>query len=109
MVGDHRRLLRRAAVLQVGRDAGGPKGVIADPGVDARRPCSPLGHGVSVRLRERRARQEPRAPTSANMAPCGSRHWTIQLPPGTSIGPLRIWPPLAVTRVAAASMSLTVK
>jgi hypothetical protein len=28
MIGDHRGLLQRAAVLEVGRDAGGPEGVI---------------------------------------------------------------------------------
>jgi hypothetical protein len=38
VVGDHRRLLERATILQVGRDAGGPEGVIADPGADACRP-----------------------------------------------------------------------
>src|SRR5262249_59585187 len=37
----------------------------------------------------------PRLPTSANMAPCGSLAWTIQLPPGTSIGRLAISPPPA--------------
>ena len=28
--------------------------------------------------------------TMAKAAPCGSRHWTIQDPPGTCMGPLRI-------------------
>jgi hypothetical protein len=28
MVGNHRRLFQRAAILEVGRDAGGPEGVI---------------------------------------------------------------------------------
>lgn len=47
--------------------------------------------------------------TSANIAPCGSIAWTIQLPPGTSIGPLRIWPPPALTRSTPASMAGTLK
>ena len=62
VVGDHRRLLQRAAVLEVGRDAGGAKGVIADPGANARRSRPPLDHRVGIRLRQRRAGQLPRAP-----------------------------------------------
>ena len=46
---------------------------------------------------------------SENAAPCGSIAFTIQSPPGTSIGPLRIWPPLALTRSTAALMSSTRK
>jgi hypothetical protein len=38
VVGHGRGILQRAAVLQVGGDAGGPEGVIADPGAKARRP-----------------------------------------------------------------------
>ena len=38
VVGDHRGLLERAAILQVGRDAGDPEGVIANAGLGARRP-----------------------------------------------------------------------
>ncbi len=46
---------------------------------------------------------------SANAAPCGSNPFTIQSPPGTSIGPLRIWPPFAVMRSTADVMSGTRK
>ena len=35
---------------------------------------------------------------SENAAPCGSRQLTMRSPPGTSIGPLRIFPPPALTR-----------
>ncbi len=50
-----------------------------------------------------------RLPTSANMAPCGSLACTIQLPPGTSIGPLMTSPPPAFRRSTAASKSPTLK
>jgi hypothetical protein len=46
---------------------------------------------------------------SANAAPCGSIAFTTQSPPGTSIGPLRILPPLALMRSVAALMSGTRK
>jgi hypothetical protein len=46
---------------------------------------------------------------SENIAPCGSVAFTIQSPPGTSIGPLRICPPFALTRSTAALMSETLK
>jgi len=52
----------RAAVLQVGGDAGGPEGVIADPGPDPCRLRPALDHRVSIRLREGRAGQPPFAP-----------------------------------------------
>jgi hypothetical protein len=50
-----------------------------------------------------------RFPASANIAPCGSIAWAIQEPPGTSIGPLMIFPPPAVVFAMAASMSSTLK
>ena len=53
------------------------------------------------------ARPQRLGATSANIAPCGSRHCTIQLPPGTSIGPLTTLPPADVTRPTAASMAST--
>ena len=49
VVGDHRRLLQRATGLQVGRDAGGPERVIADPG-GLLPPAPALDHRVSVGL-----------------------------------------------------------
>jgi hypothetical protein len=48
-------------------------------------------------------------PSNANAAPCGSAAWTIQPPPGTSCGPCMILPPLSLTRLAAASISPTLK
>src|SRR3954470_21543656 len=62
VVGDHRRLLQRAAVLEVRGDAGGAKSVIADPSPNACRLRPALDHGVSVRLRQGRAGQQTRAP-----------------------------------------------
>ena len=47
--------------------------------------------------------------TIANIAPCGSTHWTTQLPPGTCIGPLTTFPPPPLTRAAAASTASTLK
>lgn len=38
---------------------------------------------------------------TANIPPCGSWQFAIRPPPGTSIGPLRIFPPFFVTRSAA--------
>src|SRR5829696_4569951 len=64
VIGDHGGLLQCAAVLQVGRDAGGPEGVIADPGPEARRPRPALDHGVGVRLRQGRTGQPSRAPAN---------------------------------------------
>ena len=46
---------------------------------------------------------------SENDAPCGSIALRIQSPPGTSIGPLSIVPPFALTRSTAALMSGTRK
>ena len=46
---------------------------------------------------------------SENAAPCGSLAVTTQSPPGTSIGPFRISPPLALIRSTAALMSGTLK
>ena len=48
-------------------------------------------------------------PTARTSRPCGSMHWTIQEPPGTSIGPLTILPPPALTRSPAASIASTLK
>ena len=42
-------------------------------------------------------------------APCGSWAFTTQSPPGTSIGPLRIFPPFFLIRSTAALMSGTRK
>jgi hypothetical protein len=67
------------------------------------------GRQAVERMPSERIRRHPRLPTSANMAPCGSLAWTIQLPPGTSIGPLMILPPPAVKRSSAASKSPTLK
>ena len=47
--------------------------------------------------------------TSAKWAPIGSTHWTIHCPPGTSVGPMMILPPAALTRSAAASIASTLK
>src|SRR5690606_26414033 len=44
---------------------------------------------------------------AANMAPCGSRAAMIQSPPGTSMGPLMIWPPADFTFLAVWFTSLT--
>jgi len=51
----------------------------------------------------------PLGPTIAKMAPCGSRPWAIQLPPGTCMGPWMIWPPASFTRAIAASTASTLK
>ena len=40
---------------------------------------------------------------NANIAPCGSMHWAIRSPPGTSIGPFTTRPPNFVTVAAARS------
>ncbi len=47
--------------------------------------------------------------TRQKKAPCGSVAWTIQLPPGTSIGPWTILPPPDVRRSVAASRVGTMK
>ena len=47
--------------------------------------------------------------TSEKAAPCGSMQFTTHVGPGTSIGPLRIFPPPAVTRATAASRASTLK
>ena len=98
----------RGRILQcdrVGKIAHGPFAiVIAVPGNFAH---PALLHGMDPP--DLRLWGYPRLPTSANMAPCGSLAWTIQLPPGTSIGPLAISPPAAFTRSTAASKSPTLK
>ena len=50
MVGHGRGLLQRAAVLEIGRDAGGAKAVIADLGLDPGRRRAPANHRVGVGL-----------------------------------------------------------
>lgn len=56
------------------------------------------------------ARAQPRTgATIAKISPWGSRPWAIQLPPGTSIGPMMTLPPASVTRSIAASMASTLK
>src|SRR6266404_2218636 len=52
---------------------------------------------------------QPLGPTIAKIAPCGSRQWAIQLPPGTCVGPWMTWPPLSFTRAIAASTAWTLK
>ena len=47
------RVLQRAAVLEVGGDAGGAEGVAADRGLDAGGLCPPADHSPRVRLSER--------------------------------------------------------
>jgi hypothetical protein len=44
------RMFEGAVVLEVGGDAGGAKGVIADPGLDAGVCRAPLSHSVGVLL-----------------------------------------------------------
>ena len=53
------------------------------------------------------ARDQRVTDTRAKAAPCGSTACTIQLPPGTSLGPISTWPPLALIRSMAASMPST--
>jgi len=56
------------------------------------------------------AQAQPRTgATMAKISPWGSRPWAIQLPPGTSIGPMTSLPPAFVTRCIAASMASTLK
>ena len=50
VVGDVLGRLERAAVLQVGGDAGGAEGMVADPGLDAGGLRPPLDHAVGVLL-----------------------------------------------------------
>jgi hypothetical protein len=62
-----------------------------------------------TRCDSERVISQPLGPTIAKMAPCGSRPWAIQLPPGTCKGPWMIWPPLSFTRAIAASTAATLK
>ena len=48
-------------------------------------------------------RTERVALTIAKAAPCGSRAYTIQAPPGTAIGPMRMVAPRIVALAAAAA------
>src|SRR5271169_2715288 len=54
----HRRgLFQRAAVLEIGRDAGRPEAVVAEFGCDAGTGRPPADHRVGVRLWQHRARE----------------------------------------------------
>ena len=64
---------------------------------------------VRQRIRRPRRLAHRFGATRANIAPCGSRPCTIHCPPGTSCGPLMIWPPLALISSAAASTASTLK
>jgi hypothetical protein len=60
-----RHLLRdfdAPAVFQIGRDAGGAKGVVADLGADAGRGRPAADHAIGIHLRKRPRRQLPRVP-----------------------------------------------
>jgi hypothetical protein len=46
------------------------------------------GHELPPSQRDQRL-----VPSIANVAPCGSRQFAIQLPPGTCVGPWMVWPP----------------
>jgi hypothetical protein len=61
MVRHLRRLLQRAAVLQIRRDPGCPEAVIAKLGRDAGRRRASADHCIGVGLGQRRARQQPGA------------------------------------------------
>jgi len=61
VVGHPRRLLQRAAVFQIRRDAGRPETVIAELGGDAGRRRPPPDHRVGVGLGQGRSRQQPSA------------------------------------------------
>ena len=50
MIGDVLSGLERAFVFEVGSDAGGAEGVIADPGFDPGRSGAALDHAVGVLL-----------------------------------------------------------
>jgi hypothetical protein len=87
------------------------------PAVDLRREAArtrPL-HSIGAacrgqaQCREVEARYGALLAWSENAAPCGSMAFTIQSPPGTSMGPLRICPPFALMRSIAAVMSGTRK
>ena len=54
-------LFERAAVLEIGRDAGRPERVVADFGLDVGRRRASADHGVGVGLGQRRRRQRIRA------------------------------------------------
>lgn len=52
VMGDHGGTFQRAAVLQVGGNAGGPEGFVADPRGDVDRLGSSLHHRVGVGTRQ---------------------------------------------------------
>jgi hypothetical protein len=84
---------------------------------NSRRPMSLLGdedgemvcQDRGLRLISETAAGQRLLATRANNAPCGSRAWTMKLPPGTGIGPCRMLPPPTLMRSTAASMASTLK
>ena len=64
MVGHGSRILERAAILEVGRNPGGPEAVVADPGADASRERAPLHHEIGIGLGQGSAAQPPSAATN---------------------------------------------
>src|SRR4030095_14241855 len=81
----------------------GPKGREAPSSKDGR------GERGGPRAPPRCATYDALRAWSPKAAPCGSAAVTTRSPPGTSIGPLRIFPPFAWIRSAAASTSGTRK
>jgi hypothetical protein len=86
----YRRIAGSFSATRERRTAGCSRFVVSAPADDA--PLEP-----SQRLGD----------TSAKLTPCGSSAWTIQLPPGTSCGPISTWPPFALIRSTAASIPST--
>jgi len=56
-----RRVLERAAVLQVGGDAGRAERMVANGRADAHRQCAASDHRIGIRLRQRLGAELPRA------------------------------------------------
>jgi hypothetical protein len=75
-------------------------------------PCSGSAIGLITSVAARPSsdqRHQRLLATSANIARCGSKHCTIQPPPGTWCGPMSTFPPASFARPAAASIASTLK
>src|SRR5262249_3465291 len=71
-------LFQRAAVFQIGCDAGCPECVIADPRFDASSSGPPADHRISVCLGEGSSGQQPRIATN------GAEQWPLGVPPNAA-------------------------
>ena len=92
-----------------GGNEDGSDGFVLSHLCDKNSDVAKMGHPIFVREQRHARGGYSLLLTRENVAPWGSWPLMIQLLPGTCMGPLRTWPPPALTRLMAAPMESTLK